>query len=98
MKVADFFVEGMNYSKSLTIITDHPELLANEIITKADRGVTFLNGKGMFTGIDKGILLCVVSRAEVAKVKNIALMCDPKAFITVSTVHEVLGEGFKDID
>lgn len=98
VKVADFFVEGMNYSKSLTIITDHPDVLSSAIITKVNRGVTFLSGKGMYTGSQKGVLLCVVSRAEVAKVKAVAAAYDPKAFITVSTVHEVLGEGFKEID
>lgn len=98
VKVADFIVEGMNYAKSFQIVTDYPDEISKEIFEKLGRGATSLKGKGMYTGRDKDILLCVVNRAQVSKLKEIVYEIDSKAFIMVSTIHEVLGEGFIEID
>ncbi len=98
VKVADFIVEGLNYAKSFQIVTDYPEEISSEIFEKLGRGVTSLKGKGMYTGRDKDILLCVVNRAQVSKLKEIVYEIDNKAFIMVSTIHEVLGEGFIEND
>ncbi|RKD25314.1 Uncharacterized membrane-anchored protein YitT, contains DUF161 and DUF2179 domains [Caminicella sporogenes DSM 14501] len=98
VKVADFIVEGLNYAKAFQIITDYPEEISSEIISKLNRGVTALKGKGMYTGKEKDVLLCVVDRAQVSKLKEIVHNIDKKAFIMVSTIHEVLGEGFTEIN
>lgn len=97
VKVADFIVEGLDYSKAFQIVTDYPEEISKELIDKIGRGVTSLYGKGMYTGKDKQVLLCVVHRGQVAKVKEIVYEIDHKAFIMVSTTHEVLGEGFREV-
>ena len=97
VKVADFIVEGLDYSKSFHIVTDRPEDISKVIIDKLGRGVTSLYAKGMYTGKDKQVLLVVVNRAQVSKLKNIVMEIDPRAFIMVSTAHEVLGEGFREI-
>lgn len=96
VKVADFIVEGLDYSKSFQIVTDHPDEIGKALIETLDRGVTSLYGKGMYTGKDKQVLLCVVHRGQVAKAKKIIYDIDHKAFIMVSTTHEVLGEGFRE--
>lgn len=98
VKVADFIVEGLNYSKAFYIITDYSEEISKEIFKELDRGATALKGKGMYTGRDRDVLLCVVNRAQVAKLKKIVYSIDNKAFIMVSNIHEVLGEGFASID
>lgn len=98
VKVADFIVEGLNYSKAFYIITDYSEEMSKEIFKELDRGATALKGKGMYTGRDRDVLLCVVNRAQVAKLKKIVYSIDNKAFILVSNIHEVLGEGFASID
>lgn len=97
VKVADFIVEGLDYSKSFHIVTDCPEEISSVIIEKLGRGVTSLYGKGMYTGKDKQVLLVVVNRAQVSKLKTLVMDVDPRAFIMVSTTHEVLGEGFREI-
>lgn len=97
VKVADFIVEGLDYSKSFHIVTDRPEEISRVIIDKLGRGVTSLYGKGMYTGKDKQVLLVVVNRAQVSKLKELVMEIDPRAFIMVSTAHEVLGEGFREI-
>lgn len=98
VKVADFIVEGLNYSKAFYIITDYSEEISNEIIQNLNRGATALKGKGMYTGRDRDVLLCVVNRAQVVKLKQIVYGIDNRAFIMVTTIHEVLGEGFAPID
>ncbi|WP_432665984.1 YitT family protein [Wukongibacter baidiensis] len=94
VKVADFIVEGLNYSKAFYIITEYSEEISKEVFVQLARGATALKGKGMYTGEDKDVLLCVVNRAQVTKLKNIVYAIDKQAFIMVTTIHEVLGEGF----
>ncbi len=92
-RVIDFFQDGAYAGKALTIISDTPQQIANEILTLG-RGVTLLSGKGAFSGMDKQVVYCVVSRNEVTRVKGIVQEIDPHAFVIVNDVHEVLGEGF----
>ncbi|WP_139380256.1 YitT family protein [Maledivibacter halophilus] len=98
VKVADFIVEGLNYSKAFYIITDYSEEIGKEIIEKLNRGATAFKARGMYTGRDREVLLCVVNRAQVVKLKQIVYDIDSRAFIMVTTIHEVLGEGFAPID
>ena len=60
-----------------------------------DRGVTSFDGKGMFTKVNREVLLVVVSRVEISRVKEIVREFDEKAFLVIADVHEVLGEGFR---
>ncbi|ATO51226.1 YitT family protein [Brevibacillus laterosporus] len=92
-RVIDFFQDGAYAGKALMIVSENPQKIAQEILTTG-RGVTILNGKGAFSGMDKEIVYCVVSRNEVPRLKNLMNEIDPHAFVIVSEVHEVLGEGF----
>ena len=97
MKVADSILEGIGYLKGFIIITDKPNEISKKLMFELERGVTSLKGKGMYTKEEKDVLLCVVDRAQFSKVKKIVKEIDPKAFIMVSEMYEVLGEGFKDM-
>jgi len=94
VKSADFIVEDLNYSKSFYIISSKSEEISERIIAELERGVTALQGKGMYSGESKEVLMCVVNRAQVQKVKMIVREIDPDAFVMLNTTHEVLGEGF----
>ncbi|WZL72167.1 YitT family protein [Clostridiaceae bacterium 35-E11] len=94
VKIADFIMEGLNYAKAFMIITDFPKEISEVVMNTLERGVTSLYAKGMYTGKEKAVLLCIVNRTQVAKLKNIVNEIDPKAFVMVTTIHEVLGEGF----
>ncbi|WP_017185999.1 YitT family protein [Alkalibacillus haloalkaliphilus] len=93
-RIIDFIQEGAYAARGTTIISDHSEKLAEGITEQMDRGVTILNGKGYYTGKDRQVLYCVVGKNEIVKLKNIIHEIDPHAFVSVSTVHDVLGEGF----
>ncbi len=94
-KVADTILEGSTYSKAFYIVTGSSEEVSRGIMEELGRGVTALKGKGMYTKVEKDVLLCVVSRAEFARAKDIVRSIDPKAFIMVTEMSEVLGEGFR---
>lgn len=93
-KVVDFVQEGFNYAKAVYIISNKADDISTQILDEMQRGVTLIEGKGAYTGERKKILLCVTTRIEIPSLKNIVHSIDPKAFVIVHNVHEVLGEGF----
>lgn len=97
VKVIDLILEGIGYLKGFIIITDKPEEISEKIMKDLDRGVTLFKGKGMYTKEEKDVLLCVVNRFQFAKTKDIVYDIDKDAFIMVTEMSEVLGEGFEEI-
>lgn len=93
-KVSDAILEGFKFSKAAFIITDCYDEIADVILSELDRGVTGLKATGMYTGKDRCVLYCVVSKKEIVVLKELVVKIDPKAFVIVSDVREVLGEGF----
>jgi len=94
-KAIDIVIEGLNESKSVTIISNNPTEIADAVIARLGRGVTYLYGKGGYSQEDKEILYCVVTRLEVAKLKSIVHEKDPSAFVAIEHVADVMGERFK---
>lgn len=93
-RMSDGILEGLKFSKMVYIISDRYEEIAGVIMEEIDRGVTGIKAEGMYSGSDKMMLCCVVSRKEISQIKEIVRECDPRAFVIVSDVREVLGEGF----
>ena len=96
-KVIDLVQEGLFYSKAAIIISDENEVIADKIMAEIGRGATFLKGSGAYTGERREIMLCVLSQSQVTHIKDIVREIDPDAFVIVSNVGEVLGEGFRRI-
>lgn len=94
-KVIDIVLEGLNESKSVNIISNKSEQIGNAIIKKLDIGVTYMKGRGGYTGEEKDIIYCVISRLELAKLKELIRAIDKTAFISVENVHEVEGVRIK---
>lgn len=93
-KVSDGILEGLKFAKMAYIISDEYEKIAQAIMTNLDRGVTGLNSTGMYSSKERKMLFCVVSKKEIVRITEIAKSIDPKSFIIVSDVREVMGEGF----
>jgi len=93
-KVIDLVQEGINYAKAVYIISDKNDDIAKKIIEEMNRGVTVFKGTGAYTGENRNVLLCAVTRLELSRLKKIIKDVDPTAFVIVHDVHEVLGEGF----
>lgn len=93
-KVSDGILEGLKFAKMAYIISDAYGEIADSILHQMDRGVTGVSATGMFSNKDKKMLFCVVSKKEIVKIVEIAQRIDPKSFVIVSDVREVMGEGF----
>ena len=95
--VVDFVLEGPNSSHSFFIISDRSEEIARRIMDELDRGVTGLEGIGMYSGAHKRVLLCAVSRMESVRLRRIVFAADPAAFFISTRSHDTYGEGFKEL-
>ena len=95
-KIIDGVIEGFSYSKGAFIISDYSERIAQRILDEMNRGVTGLSGRGIYSGKSREVLLCIIGRTEEARLKQLVKEEDPRAFVIISNVHEVLGEGFKE--
>ncbi|MFD1777350.1 YitT family protein [Fredinandcohnia salidurans] len=93
-RVIDFMQEGAYAARGAMIISEQNEKIAEKILNEMERGVTILKGMGSYTKQEKHILYCVVGRSEVGRLKQVIISVDPHAFVSVSDVHDVLGEGF----
>ncbi|HHT68475.1 MAG TPA: YitT family protein [Firmicutes bacterium] len=96
-KTVDLVQEGQSYAKACLVISDDPETIGRRIMERLERGVTMLDGRGMYTGYDRQVLLAIVSRMEITTLKAIVAETDKKAFVIIYDVHEVLGEGFRGL-
>ena len=94
-KMIDIVFEGIYFTKTLFIVSDKYEEIAEEIGKKLERGSTGLYAKGMYTNEEKMMLWCVASRGEVVKIQQIVQSIDKKAFIVISNAREAWGKGFK---
>ncbi|XEC92722.1 YitT family protein [Paenibacillus tarimensis] len=95
-RVIDFIQEGAYAAKAFSIITNEGEKIAAVITKEMDRGVTLVPAVGAYSKQSKHMVYCVVSRQEIRKLKAIVKTEDPHAFIVISDVHDVLGEGFRE--
>src|SRR5699024_3742405 len=93
-RVIDFIQEGAYTARGATIISSRSDQIAESIMKEMDRGVTVLDGRGSFTGEKRDVLYCIVGRNEIVRLKNIINDIDPHAFVAMSSVHDVVGEGF----
>lgn len=91
----DFVIQGANTAKMVYIISPKYEQIANAVMQQLSRGVTGIRSSGMYTRDDKTMLMCIVKKFEIQRLEQIAMSCDPNAFLILSQVHQVRGEGFR---
>jgi uncharacterized membrane-anchored protein YitT (DUF2179 family) len=93
-KLMDAIIEGGKFAKMVYIISDAYEEIGGELLHQIGRGVTVLDGTGMYTGKSRRILLCAVGKKQIVSVSRIAHKYDENAFVIISDIREVQGEGF----
>lgn len=96
-KAVDIILQGASYDKAVFIISDKHEEIKQTIIEDLNRGGTVFYGHGLYSEDEKKIIYTTVSRREFELLKDYIYEIDPKAFITVTETHEIIGEGFKPI-
>ena len=93
-RVIDFVQEGAYAARGAFIISERQDEIATKITEEMGRGVTVFQGYGHFTKANREILYCVVGRNEIMRLKNTITSVDPHAFVSLTEVHDVMGEGF----
>jgi len=94
-KAIDIVITGMEESKSVWIISDFAHEIGDAINDRLGRGVTFLHGEGAYTGDDKKVIFCIITRLEESKLTSIVEEIDPSAFLAIGDIAEVRGGRFK---
>ncbi|WP_390622075.1 YitT family protein [Numidum massiliense] len=97
-KMMDIVIEGFDSTKSVWIISDRHQEIGEALLHRLGRGVTYLNGEGGYTGDEKKMIFCVVTRLEEAKLKAIVDEFDSQAFLAIGDIHDVKGGQFKKRD
>ena len=95
-KVVDMFIEGLTSERAITIMSKNWEVIANQIMDEVNRGVTGLDSVGMHTNSEKKTLYCVVATRQIEHIRRIVKREDPFAFVTITNVSIMQGEGFRE--
>jgi uncharacterized membrane-anchored protein YitT (DUF2179 family) len=94
-RIIDFINEGAYAAKAFTIMSKFPDRISSRISEELDRGVTLIQARGAYSQSSTEVVYCVVYRQEERRLKTLVHEIDPGAFIIISDVHNVLGEGFR---
>lgn len=94
-KMIDVMIEGLSETKSIMIISDKSYEIGQVLIAKLDVTVTYMKGRGGYSGLDKTIVYCVIPKMELFKLKEMVKSIDSTAFIAIEDVHEVEGSRIK---
>ncbi len=89
---------GVGKQKELIIISRKNQEIANMIMEKINRGVTFIDAQGAYFKTEYRIVYCICSAFELVRIKNLTRAIDPESFITVCDTSEIEGRGFKNIE
>ncbi len=98
-QIVAYVLEGMNYRRTLLIITKEQDAVKDLIMNRLKRGATIIRSEGSYTGESRNLIYCVINIQQVAKLKLLIKDIDPEAFINVLESKVVFGngQGFLDI-
>ena len=96
-KVIDVVMAGLSSNKACFIITPEWEKVSDRIMQDMERGVTQLMARGGYSKTERPVVMCVMSRQEISRVKEIVHEADEHAFMFITDAHEALGEGFSKL-
>ncbi|GAB4496220.1 MAG: YitT family protein [Anaerolineales bacterium] len=94
---AETAMQGSNVVRTAIIITSHANAVTYKVLQTMERGVTVIPARGGYSGSERTMLYCVVSRAEVNQLKVLVHEADPQAFMVIGQAYEALGEGFQPL-
>ena len=92
--VMDRIISSFSERRSVWIISSQSSEICQQILSKLHRGATLLSGKGAYSHSPIEVIYSVVTPFELAKLKDLVITADPKAFLIVNETQEVIGKGF----
>lgn len=90
----DYVINSARQSVQFIIISEHYDEIAEEVNTKLERGVTVLAGEGFYSKEKRQVLLILAKKYESRSIFQLIKRIDPRAFVSMSNVEGVFGEGF----
>ncbi len=93
-QVIEAVLTMFNQRKMVLIISKNPDDVAREINIRLNRGATFLEGRGTYTGEPKKIILTVVHNFQLKRLEELVFAYDQDAFVITENTFNVLGKGF----
>lgn len=93
----DIVLYGRDGAKLMFIISDDHKRIAARMLEEMDIGVTYISGRGAYSGRDKEVIMCVMKKQRAHMAEEIVREEDPNAFMIVSGATEIYGEGYKNI-
>ena len=94
-RLMDLVIDGFDYARSVQIISDKSDEIGKAIMANMSRGATAIKARGLYRNKDRELIYTIVAPREVTYLYDLIYNIDPNAFVIVSNVHEVMGEGFK---
>lgn len=94
-QIVDITAEGIPYTKGAYIVTKQENEIKERIIEELDRGITIFHGEGGYSGEEQNVLFVVINRRQISTLRRLVKQEDPKAFMVLVDVHDVMGDGFK---
>jgi uncharacterized membrane-anchored protein YitT (DUF2179 family) len=92
--VMDRIITSFSERRSVWIISSQSSEICQQILIKLHRGATLLSGKGAYSHSPVEVIYSVINPFELAKLKDLVITIDPKAFLIVNEAQEVIGKGF----
>ena len=89
LKTIDFIAEGIDRSKAVMIVTDHPEEINTALLEAFSCGTTRIAAVGGYSNSEKTMIYFVVNRFQISRVRSMVRGLDPKAFVTITDVADV---------
>ncbi|MBQ9136839.1 MAG: YitT family protein, partial [Lachnospiraceae bacterium] len=87
--VLDIVLYGRDGAKLIYIISDKSEQITQRLLAELEIGVTYINGKGAYSGKDKKVIMCVMRKQLAPRTEDIIKEEDPEAFMIVSSATEI---------
>ena len=95
-QVINAIVYGSDRAQKLLIVSEHSRAIADRVITEMNRTATFIRAEGAYSGRELPVLMCVTRAREYHRIREIIREEDPAAFVIVSNVTRIIGEGFHE--
>ncbi len=93
----DKVLYGTDEAKMIYIISDHSKVIAESLLKDLQVGVTFIQGKGAYSGKEKEVIMVVMRKPLAPKAEEIIKKADPQAFMIVTNASEIYGQGYKNL-
>ncbi len=94
-RIVDVIIDGFDYARMAYIVSDKNKEIAERIMTDLSRGATAIKTRGLYRNIEQEMITTIVTLKELRKLQDLIREIDPDAFVVISNVHEILGEGFR---